>query len=151
MAGGQAAADALSRKKSLAVLAALSICEVEEVEMEDLLQADVQGNLVDMSEDAGQNSEVGEQGLHVMSVNALRMITWDAVKDATKQDTVLSKLIEAIQRGLPDSSADMLKELREYHQFRHGLVVVDGVFTYKRRLVIPEQLRKQVLDTIGSY
>ena len=148
--GRQAAADALSRKKSLAVLAALSVCEVEQVEMEDLLQADIQGNLVDMSEAASQNSAVGEQGIHVMSVSTLSMITWDTVKDATKQDMVLSKLIEVIQRGIPDSSADMLKELREYHKFRHGLVVVDGVVTYKRRLVIPEQLRKQVLATIHA-
>ena len=40
--------------------------------MEDLLQADVQGNLVDKSEDASQECEVGEQGLHVMSVSTLK-------------------------------------------------------------------------------
>ena len=33
---------------------------------------------------------------------------------------------------------------------RHGLVVVDGVVTYKRRLVIPEKLRGMVLETLHA-
>ena len=44
----------------------------------------------------------------------------------------------------------MLKELRDYHRYRHGLVVVDGVVTYKRRLVIPERLRSRVLETLHA-
>ena len=58
--------------------------------------------------------------------------------------------MEVIQRGMPDSSNELLKELREYHKYRHGLVVVDGVVTYKRRLVIPEKLRSMVLDTLHA-
>ena len=32
---------------------------------------------------------------------------------------MLTKLMEEIQRGMSDSSNDMLKELREYHKYRH--------------------------------
>ena len=50
----QAAADTLSRKKSLAVLASLSVCEKKMVQgewadMEDLLQADVAVSLMQLS------------------------------------------------------------------------------------------------------
>merc|ERR1712081_166517 len=58
--------------------------------------------------------------------------------------------MEAIQRGMPDSSNELLKEVREYHKYRHGLVVVDGVVNYKRRLVIPERLRSMVLETLHA-
>ena len=59
-------------------------------------------------------------------------------------------MIEVIQRGKPDSSNELLKELRDYHKYRHGLVVVDGVVTYKRRLVIPDVLRSEILETLHA-
>ena len=54
---------------------------------------------------------------------------------------------EVREQELPDSSNDMLKELRDYHKYRHGLVVLDGLVTYKWRVVIPEKLRARVLET----
>ena len=90
-------------------------------------------------------------GLEIMSVEAQpSVITWSGLQDATKEDKVLTKLMETIQRGMPDSSNELLQELREYHKYRHGLVVVDGVVTYKRRLVIPERLRSMVLETLHA-
>ena len=44
----------------------------------------------------------------------------------------------------------MIPEVWQYHQFRHGLVVVDGVICYKDRVVIPEVLRTAVLGTLDS-
>ena len=32
----------------------------------------------------------------------------------------------------------MLPEVRQYHKYRHGLVIVDGVVCYKDRVVIPD-------------
>ena len=57
---------------------------------------------------------------------------------------------EVREQELPDSSNDMLKELRDYHKYRHGLVVLDGVVTYKWRVVIPEKLRARVLETLHA-
>ena len=45
----QAAADALSRKKSLAVLASLSVGEMEPAEIEDFLKVDMAVTLMEMS------------------------------------------------------------------------------------------------------
>ena len=72
------------------------------------------------------------------------------MQEATKEDKILVRLTEDIQRGIPDSSHDMIPEVRQYHKYRHGLVVVDGVVCYKDRVVIPEDLRTQVLGTLHS-
>ena len=145
----QAAADSLSRKKSLTMLASLSVGGNTPGVMEDFLNADMEVKLMEISV-TGNKPEVVEKELGVMSVDAggLQVLTWPQLQEATKEDIVLTKLMEEIQRGMPDSSNDMLKELREYHKYRHGLVVVDGVVTYKRRLVIPDVLRSRVLETL---
>ena len=92
-----------------------------------------------------------DQPLEVMSVGCgPAVITWSDLQKATEEDEVLTKLIEEIQRGIPDSSSEMLKELREFHRYRHSLLVVDGVVTYKNRLVIPNVLQSRVLDTLHA-
>ena len=87
-------------------------------------------------------------GVHwELSVNSMEgsigMVTLDRLQEATRGDKVLAQLAEDIQWGIPDSSNDMIPEVWQYHQFRHGLVVVDGV-------VIPEVLRTAVLGTLHS-
>ena len=93
-------------------------------------------------------------GLSELSVNSMEgsigMITWQRLQEATKEDKILARLMEDIQRGLPDSSNDMIPEVRPYHKYRHGLVIVDGVVCYKDRVVIPETLRAQVLGTLHA-
>ena len=147
----QAAADKLSRMDRVAVLASLDVWGNQD-NIEDKLQEDMRYGLMELSIAASQGPEVAGQRLEIMSVEAgkLQMITWAQLQDATQDDTVLTKLMEEIQRGMPDSSNNMLKELREYHKYRHGLIVVDGVVTYKRRLVIPERLRSRVLETLHA-
>ena len=58
--------------------------------------------------------------------------------------------MEQIQRGFPDSQHDIHSDIREFHRFRHGLHVVDGVICYKTRLVIPAVLRGKVMEAIHS-
>ena len=59
---------------------------------------------------------------------------------------MLTKLIEEIQIG----SNEMLKELRDFHKYRHSLLVIDGVVIYKNRLVIPKVMKSRVLDTLHA-
>ena len=71
------------------------------VDMEDLLLADM---------------EVGALGLEILSVGAQpAVLSWSRLQEATREDQVLTKLVEEIQRGMPYSSNDMLKELWGYH------------------------------------
>ena len=150
----QAAADTLSRKKSLAVLSSLSDRGSEDIDMEDILHAEVVASLMEVSiavAASDQCQEDGLQGVAVLSVNAEpRVITWLEVQKATNEDKVLAKLREEIQRGIPDSSTDIDKDLRMFHKYRHGLVVVDGVITYKRRIVIPTVMQNRVLETLHA-
>ena len=68
----------------------------------------------------------------------------------TNKDKQLTKLKEEIQRGMSDSMYDIVTELREFHKFRHGLLVVDGVVCYKNRVVIPESLQQRVLGILHA-
>ena len=136
--GRQAAADALSRKKNIAGLCSLSagLMPNKDTEMDEAMYDEISAGLL---------------GLSVNSVEgSIGMITWHKLQEATKGDKVLARLTEDIQRGIPDSSNDMLPEVRQYHRYRHGLVIVDGVVCYKDRVVIPEDLRTQVLGTLHS-
>ena len=49
-------------------------------------------------------------------------------------------LADQIRRGFPDSGYDVNPAIREFHKYRHGLCVIDGVPCYKTRIVIPDKL-----------
>ena len=71
-------------------------------------------------------------------------------QDATKNDPVLSQLMETIKKGIPDDKQQMQGDLSEYHQYRDHMSVVRGVVIYKDRLVILAALRGEVLKTLHS-
>ena len=56
----------------------------------------------------------------------LEVLTWEEVVDATQRDPDIVKLIEIVDRGFPETSYEMPKELREFFQYRHELNSVDG-------------------------
>ena len=60
------------------------------------------------------------------------------------------KLVEQIQHGIPDSVYDMDMEIREFHKFRHGLMVMDGVVCYKNRVIVPKVLQQRVLEILHT-
>ena len=136
----QAAADSLSRRKSIASLSSLSVENLGNVEMEDDLCQSLSDKLVALEQVTVSVVEGSKEG----------MVTWKQVKEATDKDVVLTKLIEIIQRGFPESSVELAPEVKPYHKFRHGLVVVDGVVCYKDRLVIPECYRDHILRALHS-
>ena len=143
--GRQAAADALSRKKAeVDVLSAWSGYDMEHLDMEDMLQAEVMINLVEVTGDAKNQVEI-------MAADAEpKLVTWQEMREATNNDMVLVKLREEIQRGMADSMHEVPAELKEFHRYRHGLLVMDGVVMYKQRLVVPGSLQKRVLETLHA-
>jgi hypothetical protein len=69
----------------------------------------------------------------MMSINnteGLEVISWNKVYKATQEDKLLVRLIEEVERGIPESSYDLEQELRQYHQYRYSLHVVAGVMCY---------------------
>ena len=143
--GRQAAADALSRKKAkVDVVSLWSPRSMEHLDMEDKLQDEVVANVSEVSV-----SEVRQIAVMVTETEP-KLVTWQELQEATNQDTVLVKLREEIQRGIADSMYDIPTELREFHRYRHGLLVVDGVVLYKQRLVVPASLQRRMLDTLHA-
>ena len=134
----QAAADALSRRKNMSGLCALSAGAVgdDKTQLEQSMHAMMIAGLMKLSVNSVENS--------------VEMITWDRLQQATKEDKILARLMEDIERGIPDNSNDMVPEVREFHKFRHGLVIVDGVACYKERVIIPTALRQSVLITLHA-
>ena len=59
-------------------------------------------------------------------------------------------LADQIRRGFPDSGYDVNPDIREFHRYRHGLCVIDGVPCYKTRIVVPDKFRKQILAVLHS-
>ena len=57
----------------------------------------------------------------------LELISWERVYKATQEDRLLVRIIDEVERGMPESSYDVEKELRPFRQFHHNLQVVDGV------------------------
>ena len=128
----QTAADALSRKKSIGMLACLSIDVGDQDDMEGSLSEAMAAQLMEVSVTVGKADGMKLQ-MGVLSVDAQPMVvTWSNLQDATKEDKVLTKLMEEIQRGIPDSSNSMLAELRQFHKYRHGLMVAYYLKTKER-------------------
>ena len=78
-------------------------------------------------------------------------VTWEKVVEASKVDDVTTQLISFISNGFPPRKADMPAGTAEYWEYRDDLRhAIDGVITYKDRIVIPHSLRKPILDTLHS-
>merc|ERR1719495_2074681 len=51
----------------------------------------------------------------------------------SREDSIMVTLVDQIRRGFPDSGYDVNPAIREFHKYRHGLCVIDGVPCYKTR------------------
>ena len=78
------------------------------------------------------------------------MITWDLLRAHTGRDVAISRVMDQVGRGFPDSSRDVHQHVQPYHQYRKQLSIVDGVLCYKTRVVVPTTLRQEVLQTLHS-
>ena len=79
-----------------------------------------------------------------------RVITWETLQQECREDRVMVSLADQIRRGFPDSGYDVNPDIREFHRYRHGLCVIDGVPCYKTRIVVPDKFRKQILAVLHS-
>merc|ERR1711942_595862 len=104
------------------------------MDMEDMLRAEVLVSMIGVSDN-------DKDHVDIMAADAQpQMVTWQELQEATNNDEVLVKLREEIERGMSDTRHEVPAELKEFHKYRHGLVVMDGVITYKRRLVSYHQI-----------
>ncbi|GAA55633.1 hypothetical protein CLF_108552 [Clonorchis sinensis] len=75
-------------------------------------------------------------------------VTFDAVRDATKNDSILQKAMEYHQSSWPTTCPS--GELRKLFQRRSSLSVVNGCLLFGDRIVLPTELRQRVLAQFHS-
>ena len=73
----------------------------------------------------------------------------DAVKSSSALDPTMIKLKDTIYRGWPARRKEYPPELLDYWNFRCDPGLEDGLILKSERILIPKQLRRQVLDVIN--
>ena len=84
----------------------------------------------------------------MMGSEEISVITWERLYEVANEDREQVKLKEVVLRGFPLSSYDLVEEIRHYHRYKKDLQVAVEVVCYKDRIIIPTELRPQVLETI---
>ena len=74
----------------------------------------------------------------------------EAIREATKSDSVMQSLKETIMQGWPDHKQEVSKKVALYFHFRDEMAVVDGIILRGDRVVIPSELRRVMLSKIHS-
>ena len=72
------------------------------------------------------------------------------IQHALSQDDHLQQLKNLIIAGWPDTRDDLHAGLRPYWSYRDKLAVIDGVILKGRHIVIPNNLRQQVLNQLHT-
>ncbi len=86
----------------------------------------------------------------VDSLQTLQAVTWNNVKQAMNSDPDMCTLLEYIEHGFPQSGEPLPQGLRPYQRYQDDLFAVDGVALYRNRVIIPPNLREDVLDILHA-
>ena len=86
----------------------------------------------------------------MMGSEEISVITRERLYEVANEDREQVKLKEVVLRGFPHSSYDVDEEIRHYHRYKKDLHVAEEVVCYKDRIIIPVELRPQVLETIHA-
>ena len=78
----------------------------------------------------------------------IRAVTFNRVKLAVRNDEEMQQLVEAITETSNDESFP--QKLADYNKIKDSMSVVDGVPMYGRRVIIPAELRAEVLGCLHS-
>ena len=73
-----------------------------------------------------------------------------AIQHASSQDDHLQQLKNLIIAGWPDNKDKLHADIRPYWLYRDELAVIDGIILKGRHIVIPNSLRKQVLNQLHT-
>ena len=76
-------------------------------------------------------------------------LNWDEIAPYTASDAALNDLLSSIQSNF-DVNLRPEGGIRQYFPYRDGFYISDGVILYNNRVVIPPQLRYQVLCSLHA-
>ena len=72
------------------------------------------------------------------------------IKHASRDDPVLQRLRETIQRGWPQSKLDISECLHAYYDFRDELIVQDELVFKGDLVIIPAAMRKEMMASVHA-
>lgn len=84
------------------------------------------------------------------SLNAIKIVSWGEVRNATASDVNLCTLQNFIVGGFPSDSTDIPFDIRPYWQYRDNLSIIDGVVMYNDRIVVPVALRGRICQVLHA-
>ena len=82
--------------------------------------------------------------------NITSPINISLIKSATEKDPTLNRLKQMIMEGWPEYRKQCPQELWDFWYFRCDLAIEDGMILKSNRIVIPEELRRQVLEALHT-
>ena len=99
--------------------------------------------------------EMGEylQNFHVCAteitaVNAFSGPKLECLRESTKNDTELQKLITQVIDGWPSDKQNVSYELRPYWDYRDEISVYDGIVFKGERIIIPKSMQSEILHLV---
>ena len=82
------------------------------------------------------------------SLDYVTAVTWEHIQEATYRE--YDELLKAIEDGSFPMSLKKETNFPEFHDYKNGLYVHDGVILYEDRVVVPPSLRSEVLDSLHA-
>ena len=86
----------------------------------------------------------------VHQASAVKSVTWRGIQKAALVDEECVSLVNLIMDGFPTSKEDMPDNLKRYWSMRDELYVIDGVPFKDKKMLIPKNLRAQVLEGLHA-
>lgn len=87
-----------------------------------------------------------------VATSNVSILALDEIRDATMEDKTLTGVSEFVMSGWPESTAGIEDDnVRLFHTFREEIGLVDGILMKGTRIIVPESLRKQILDALHYH
>ena len=80
----------------------------------------------------------------------LKAITWERIVAAAAIDEECRTLAEIIQKGFPESRGELPPVARAFWPMRESIYCLEGVIIKGNKILIPRQLRAEVLEALHS-
>ena len=87
--------------------------------------------------------------VHSMSQNK-QVIPWDRLEAHSSKDTVITTLVNDINRAIPDNRESWPENTREYFRSRSELSIIGPVVLYGERVIIPSSLQAEALEVLHA-
>lgn len=101
--------------------------------------------------DSDNYSFVNDIECYALTLNSLRPIAdsrLEQIRRAAESDAVHQEAMSFTRFGWPKHMNSVRSELKDLFCFRSDLATTEGLLLYRNRIVVPKQIREEILDSI---